>query len=150
MPLTHNIPDVIADLASEYESIEEAKRDLVITVGLETHADLMRMSPVLFGTYRNSHILTINEPSDEIPVAHKNRSSKPEGAVLVGNLNESERRLKQLPENLDGSTVHIVNNQPYAGPIEHGHSKQAPQGVYARAELNAQHTIDEIRREVGL
>lgn len=45
-----------------------------------------------------------------------------------------------------GGVVWLVNNLPYAGELEYGHSSQAPQGVMRITLLNLPHAIEEYCR----
>lgn len=45
------------------------------------------------------------------------------------------------------STIYIVNNVPYAVPLEYGHSKQAPQGMVRLAVMEFTDAMNEALRE---
>lgn len=45
-----------------------------------------------------------------------------------------------------GPPIYIVNNLPYAIPLEYGHSSQAPQGMVRLAAIEFQQLVDEAVR----
>lgn len=47
-----------------------------------------------------------------------------------------------------GPSVYIVNNLPYAIPLEYGHSKQAPVGMVGRAQLRFHNLVEKSVREL--
>ncbi len=72
--------------------------------------NLVNLSPVDTGRYRNAHHFSINAPS-----------YAESGATSI-----------RIPVG-DYPTIYLQNNLPYCVVLEHGHSKQAPSGVYANA-----------------
>lgn len=72
--------------------------------------NLVALSPVDTGRYRSAHHFSLNAPS-----------YAESGATAI-----------KVPIG-DYPTVYLQNNLPYVVRIEHGHSKQAPSGVYANA-----------------
>lgn len=72
--------------------------------------NLVALSPVDTGRYRSAHHFSINAPSYA----------------------ESGAKAIKVPIG-DYPPVYLQNNLPYVVRIEHGHSKQAPSGVYANA-----------------
>lgn len=102
-------PDLFANVAEQ--DFERKYRGLIITI----YNNLVALSPVDAGRYKNNHHISFNAPSY---------------AIDVGNVG------MQLPPQGTFPTVYIQNNLPYAVRLEHGHSNQAPTGVYQNA-LNA-------------
>jgi len=74
------------------------------------------------GSFRASHFVSINTPSDYQPT-----KPDPGGADT---LNRGTSTILSAP---DYCTIYIQSNLPYSVPLENGHSKQAPTGVYANA-----------------
>lgn len=72
--------------------------------------NLVALSPVDTGRYRNAHHFSINAPS-----------YAESGATSI-----------RIPMG-DYPTIYLQNNLPYVVRIENGWSKQAPSGVYANA-----------------
>lgn len=77
--------------------------------------NLVMLSPVDTGRYRNNHHISFDAPSFAVDGAF--------GLVL--------------PPAGTYPTVYIQNNLPYALRLEHGHSKQAPTGIYGNAFWSA-------------
>lgn len=111
--------------AAERE-LDRRYRAVIITL----YNNLIRLSPVDTGRYRNNHIISIGKPEYNVDVR---------GAVIT-----EIPRGKYPP-------VYIQNNLPYAAVIEYGgypnppkkgtkttggYSKQAPRGVYNVAFLS--------------
>lgn len=82
---------------------------------------IITQSPVDNGTFRLSWYTGINAP--ETKVAPKQTGSKGESYAAD--------RVEPLPTFKLGDVIVIGNALPYAGPIEGGWSKKAPQGVVA-------------------
>ena len=74
-------------------------------------------SPVLTGQYRGNHRVGINSIN---PTANDDTSGALEKGIAT--INGSV---------VYGKMIYISNSLPYATKIEFGHSKQAPNGVYA-------------------
>jgi hypothetical protein len=64
----------------------------------------------------------------------------PSGGVTLAKL-----RL-QVEQLTIGQTAYIVNNLPYAAPLEYGHSKQAPGGMVRITLARFQQIVDEAIR----
>ncbi|HBC6430057.1 TPA: hypothetical protein KEW82_003967 [Citrobacter amalonaticus] len=72
------------------------------------------------GTFRASHFVSVGSPSDYVP-----REPDPNGANTINN---GTSTILAAPSY---SVIYIQSNLPYSVPLENGHSKQAPTGVYA-------------------
>lgn len=46
-----------------------------------------------------------------------------------------------------GPPIYIINNLPYAIPVEYGHSKQAPEGMVRLAAIEFQNIVNQAARE---
>ncbi|NAW34999.1 HK97 gp10 family phage protein [Halomonas alimentaria] len=79
---------------------------------------IISASPVDTGAYRQSHTVSIDS-EDHSTTA----STEAEGKATIASLN------------VPYSTVYIQSNSPYGERLEHGHSQQAPAGVYGNAAL---------------
>ena len=77
---------------------------------MDCYNNLIALSPVDTGRYRNAHHFSINAPS-----------YAESGATSI-----------KVPMG-DYPTIYLQNNLPYVVRIENGWSKQAPFGVYANA-----------------
>ncbi len=47
-----------------------------------------------------------------------------------------------------GPPIYIINNLPYAIPIEYGHSQQAPEGMVRLAAVEFQQIVDDAAKEL--
>lgn len=102
-------PDLFANVVEQ--DFERKYRGLIITI----YNNLVALSPVDTGRYKNNHHISFNAPSYAIDVGNVGIQLLPAGTF---------------------PTVYIQNNLPYAVRLEQGHSRQAPTGVYQNA-LNA-------------
>ena len=98
-------PSVFADVVEQ--DFDEKYRKFIITI----YNNLVALSPVDTGRYRNNHHISFGSPSYAVDV----------GVGL------------QLPPQGTFPTVYLQNNLPYALRLEQGHSGQAPTGVYQNA-----------------
>jgi hypothetical protein len=111
------------------------------TIALQVPADLQTMSPVDTGLYRASHTLTLGAPSDAPPYGEEGGKGKmaKEAAEALDKAHQTLSGITKIPKG--GLKVFITNNLAYAEALEHGHSLQAPSGVYALANRLALHYI---------
>lgn len=96
------------------EAVDASLREVVIELG----NSLIRMSPVDTGRFRGNWQFSIDNPA-EGTLADLDPAGTETSARLAGDsiLFKS------------GETAYIVNNLPYAIPLEYGHSDQAPGGM---------------------
>jgi hypothetical protein len=113
------------------EAIDEALQEVVIELG----NSLIRMSPVDTGRFRGNWQFSIGgPPSGTLP------STDPSG---------NETSAKIVGESIlfkAGETAYIVNNLPYAIPLEYGHSDQAPGGMVRITLARFQAIVEEAIR----
>jgi hypothetical protein len=87
------------------------------------------------GRFRGNWQLTIGDPaSGEL------ERIDPNGAATLAAMRAQVATLTA------GQTAYIVNNLPYAVPLEYGHSKQAPQGMVRVTLARFQQIVDEAVR----
>ena len=118
---------------------------------LKVFERIVRRSPVDTGTYRASHGITTGEPLEGEGIR---QGEYPEGGGEAGRsgrlAGEGWEEAKGWRWRLGDGVIYIYNNLPYAEKLEDGHSKQAPQGIYAVsfAELNTvfQEMLGEVPR----
>lgn len=105
----------------------------IILSGYE-HATLI--SPVDTGRYRGAHQISMDAPATSEPPAIRSveDAKTEEAAHLVLTTDRKEQK------------VHISNPVAYAGALEHGHSKQAPAGVYSVVRERLQRLFVEAAR----
>lgn len=85
-------------------------------------------SPVMDGSFRNSNLITIDQPTYHYIEGEGNTAPK-------GTLDQKafDRGAQQILKAKLGNCVYLTNALPYALRIENGHSDQTPHGVYALA-----------------
>jgi hypothetical protein len=96
------------------EAIDASLREIVIELG----GSLIRMSPVDTGRFRGNWQFSIEAPATGT-LANDDPSGLDTAARIVGDSIVFRA----------GTTAFIVNNLPYAIPLEFGHSDQAPGGM---------------------
>lgn len=106
---------------------------VVKKLGVDTYRDVLVRSPVLTGRYRGSHRISVNRVDTSFLSGVGPRDVAAHGQPPTGF--EIATALQRLADFRFGDTIHISNNLPYALPLERGHSRQAPAGVYALAFL---------------
>lgn len=104
--------------------VKEESKKFVQDIAMDTVQGLMVGSPVMDGTYRASHIVSINSPSYSIS---NSSSSAPKGSIDPKAFSDAAKAI--VPLKL-GDIVYVQNNLPYAERLENGHSMQAAEGVY--------------------
>lgn len=96
------------------EAIDASLREIVIELG----GSLIRMSPVDTGRFRGNWQFSVDAPAggtlDEVD---------PSGSAATARLIGDSIAFRA------GESAFIVNNLPYAIPLEFGHSDQAPGGM---------------------
>ncbi|ENX58160.1 MULTISPECIES: hypothetical protein [Acinetobacter] len=104
--------------------VKDASKNLVQDIAMDMVQGLMVSSPVMDGTYRASHIVSINSPSYSIS---SSSSSAPKGSIDPKAFSDAAKAIAPLKL---GDIVYVQNNLPYAERLENGHSMQAAEGVY--------------------
>lgn len=89
--------------------------------------EVVTSSPVDTGAFRGNHRLSIGS----IPSGYDLSSTDTSGAATIA------RAQQEVLSARIGDTIYIYNNLPYAIPLENGHSRQAPLGIYTVALMNA-------------
>lgn len=104
------IPVAVAD-------ISEMQRDMI----LYALQQLIMHSPVDTGAYRGSHFVTVGRRNNIRVPEHGQDGARREAEMLLSTDSEPFK------------AVYIQSNIAYGEAIEHGHSQQAPGGVYSVA-----------------
>lgn len=89
--------------------------------------EVVTSSPVDTGAFRGNHRLSIGS----IPSGYDMSSTDTSGSATIA------RAQQEVLSARIGDTIYIYNNLPYAIPLENGHSRQAPLGIYTVALMNA-------------
>ncbi|WP_122663504.1 HK97 gp10 family phage protein [Pseudomonas viridiflava] len=113
------------------EAVDASLREIVIELG----NSLIRMSPVDTGRFRGNWQFSI-----EAPAAGTLSTLDPTGADATARIAGDSILFKA------GETAFIVNNLPYAIPLEYGHSDQAPQGMVRITQASFQQIVLEAIR----
>ena len=95
-------------------AIDDVMREIIIEIG----GNVIRMSPVDEGRFKGNWQFSIDRPAQgTLDRLDKN------GAETIAELVEGAIQFRA------GMNAYIVNNLPYAIPLEYGHSDQAPGGM---------------------
>lgn len=108
------------------DAVDASLREIVIEIG----NSLIRMSPVDTGRFRGNWQMTIDAPA-----AGTLSALDPTGAEATARI-AGESVLFRA-----GTTAFIVNNLPYAIPLEYGHSDQAPGGMVRITQARFQQIV---------
>jgi hypothetical protein len=113
------------------EAIDSTLREVVIEIG----NSVIRMSPVDTGRFRGNWQFSIGAPAPgTLDVVDK------DGSAAMARIEGDSLLFKA------GETAYIVNNLPYAIPLEYGHSDQAPGGMVRVTLARFQQIIEEAIR----
>lgn len=159
-----NVENVLKNLDALYR----AKRQYFLLgskkIILDAHASIIKKSPVDTGRFRASNFLLAGENTEPPTVTFSNEEylahlaakiDNESGPPLPSMASAANERVAEaialinssLNFNSEGEAVFIIiNNLPYAIPLEEGHSDQAPNGVYRIAMMEARRTSNALRR----
>lgn len=100
--------------------VEEQLSQRVRVIAIALLNEIVLRSPVDTGRFRGNNVVSVGAP------------------VYTGTVNVDPTGAETLQAGVRAVTglepytqVFIQNNLPYAGPLEDGHSQQAPAGIYA-------------------
>jgi hypothetical protein len=123
------------DLAKFAQQAQEAIDETLQEVVIELGNSLIRMSPVDTGRFRGNWQFSISAPAggtlDTLDKGGGDTSARIAGDALYFKA---------------GETAYIVNNLPYAIPLEYGHSDQAPGGMVRITLARFQAIVEEAIR----
>lgn len=132
MAIKSNAKSFAASVKIDLDKLGQEALSDVRTIMFETFSDIILRSPVDTGLFRSAHDLTLDFPS----------AFKPD-EVGGPRFSEAEGELQTIRQ-LKSMKIFITNNLEYAQALEHGHSKQAPNGVYVLAAMRAQEIINRL------
>ncbi|MBJ2345577.1 MULTISPECIES: HK97 gp10 family phage protein [Pseudomonas] len=122
----------LAEFAKQaQEAVDASLREIIIEIG----NSLIRMSPVDTGRFRGNWQMSIDAPPEGTLGA-----LDPTGATATARIAEGSIFFRA------GTTAFIVNNLPYAIPLEYGHSDQAPGGMVRITQARFQQIVLEAIR----
>lgn len=131
-----NIQKFSAQLDAFAEKIKVAPEKVQKKVAIDLWSSITRRTPVDTGRARANWFLSVGAPTQRLD---------PYPGAKTGEVPEPP-----LPDvtNVDGyKSVFIINNLPYIEALEHGHSKQAPNGMVRLAIQSAQLRIEKALKE---
>lgn len=110
-------------LSQNLEAVDAATRkaldQFLYELILEVRWRVAMRTPVLTGRLRGNWRVGINQPDTYSDVDFFDPTGE-----------QGQAEAKEIARNAKaGDTIYISNALPYAGPIERGHSKKAPQGM---------------------
>lgn len=123
-------------LDKEWLAMQEDVAETVSMIGMEALRRVVLRSPVDTGRFKGNWDLGVGTIPGSVYA-----TMDPSGGV---SLNRGTTALGAYPDTLP--QINIVNNLPYAVPLENGHSQQAPGGMVAItvAELEAAFAVVEV------
>ena len=102
-------------------------RDLKRMVAIQTYERLTRQAPVLTGRYRWGFNCSLNAIDYTVPPAAPKEYAKT-GKVYYDL--DADRAIRAFVSLTIDDTAVISNSLPYAEPLENGHSRKAPNGIF--------------------
>ncbi|WP_081232329.1 HK97 gp10 family phage protein [Pseudomonas chlororaphis] len=122
----------LAEFAAQAkEAVDASLREIIIELG----GSLIRMSPVDTGRFRGNWQFSIAAPAG--------------GTLDVIDPSGTETTARLVGDSIEfraGATAFIVNNLPYAVPLEYGYSDQAPGGMVRITQARFQQIVLEAIR----
>ncbi|MEA1029414.1 HK97 gp10 family phage protein [Pseudomonas sp. N-137] len=122
----------LAEFAAQAkDAIDASLREIIIELG----GSLIRMSPVDTGRFRGNWQFSITAPAG--------------GTLDTVDPTGAETTARLVGDSIEfraGTTGFIVNNLPYAIPLEYGHSDQAPGGMVRITQARFQQIVLEAIR----
>ena len=102
------------------EDILRRQSQVVRKIAMDVFNNVIQMSPVDTGRFRgNWQVATGEAPTGTVEM------TDPSGATVMAQVAGEVGQMEP------GDVVYLVNNLPYARPLEDGHSQQAPGGMVA-------------------
>lgn len=122
----------LAEFAEQAKgAVDASLREIIIELG----NSLIRMSPVDTGRFRGNWHLSI-DVVENVTFDDADPSGQEAIAALVSSVSDFTA----------GQAAYIINNLPYAIPLEYGHSTQAPKGMVRVTLARFQQIVNEAVR----
>lgn len=96
---------------------------------LDLFGNIIVRSPVDKGSYRASHGIANHDPHPEEAVVRLSETGSEKSKA--GEI--ARKKARAWTWEIGMGDIFLFNNLPYAEPLENGHSKQAPSGIYRQA-----------------
>lgn len=128
-----------ADQVAAFVAKTNAKIELAVRkIALDVFKEVILMSPVDTGRLRGNWQVAIGSvASGTVEIDDK------AGTATISKVQAETMKLQV------GQTITLVNNLPYARPLEYGHSKQAPGGMVRLTVQKWQPIVEAIGRELS-
>ena len=120
-------------------TVEDNANRLIRGLALEGMGRLIEKTPVDTGRAKNNWNLATGSPD---------ASNLPEGQYPRGGTVALTRMTGQAGAVKAGDIIYLTNALPYIGPLENGHSRQAPSGMIALTVRELQPLASEIAAKV--
>ncbi len=101
--------------------IQDDAEKLINNIASDAITMIIPMTPVMDGTARSNYRVSLNSPDSGYDLKQFDYAGQ---ATIAKNLQFIASNVKL------GSVMYIQNNVPYINRLEHGWSKQAPQGMF--------------------
>lgn len=128
-----------ADEIGQWSDRTRAKVELAVRkIALDVFTNVILMSPVDTGRFRGNWQVAIGTmPSGTVEINDK------DGTATIGKVQAETLGLEA------GQTIFLINNLPYALPLEYGSSQQAPGGMVRLTAQRFQPIVDAVSRELS-
>jgi hypothetical protein len=113
------------------DQLSDFTKRVMVTVGLEVHAEVTERTPIDVGWARRNWIPSVGSPAPtvETPATREGR----EQALASRAAQQEQGVLELFSYKLGSGPIYIVNGVPYIGRLNEGHSAQAPSGFVQKA-----------------
>lgn len=102
-------------------TIQNDAENLIKAIASDTTTMIVPLTPVMDGTARSNYRVSLNNPDFGYDLKQFDYTGQ---ATIAKSLQFIANNAKL------GSVLYIQNNVPYINRLEHGWSKQAPQGMF--------------------
>ena len=126
-----------ADISSFVERTGLRADQVLRKVGLDGYGGLQRRSPVDTGRFRANWRISIDQT--DLTTTEDDSSGEAGSPPTSDELAVATSTLEKARF---GQSIHLSNNLPYAGPLENGHSQQAPNGIVSQTLLELQANLE--------
>jgi hypothetical protein len=128
-----------ADDVAKFSTEARAKIDKAFRkIALDVFSEVILMSPVDTGRFRGNWQVSIGSiPAGTVEIDDK------AGTATIGKVQAETLGLAA------GQTIYLINNLPYAIPLEYGSSKQAPGGMVRLAAQRWKPIVEAVGRELS-
>ena len=107
------------DIGKFNDKVDKIATDIFRGTSIDLLTRIIRRTPVDEGTARGNWMTTINTPSKDVDKSIKDK----EGGKAISRATKTAKKAKL------GNSIYLINNLPYIGALENGHSDQRPEGM---------------------